>query len=123
LTFSVYVEKPKTVMGKRFHRRFNAEFGKIHDVKFEQRVNYNAQTPHGEVLQMTHGANYYPKSKTSDHDFIEIPCHWDFNHMVETANDCVQVLAKLLNQKNGTLLFSANIPTRTFHGYKVMMSW
>jgi hypothetical protein len=91
MTYSVYVTLKNTPTGEQ-EKMINQEFEKIHDQTFKQEVNININTWKGELLEMRHGVNFdlYP-----NHIEIDIPCHWSYNHLIQTAKDIVSVIKTL----------------------------
>jgi len=90
MTYSVFitptkqnVEKTKEMWGK-----LNEEFTEIHNQNFEQEVNIRNRK--GVIRKMQHGLS--SRLCLDDHGFFTIPCHWDYDHMVQTAKDIRKVM-------------------------------
>lgn len=91
MTCSVFVhlKEPPT---NELMKKIDAAFRRVHDQNFTQTVNITPSNPNGERSKMRHGVNF---DLEEDHTTIDIPCHWDYNHGVQTSHDIVAVLKVL----------------------------
>jgi hypothetical protein len=76
------------------HERLNEAFLKRHDQTFMQYVNIDGHTGIGRWEAMDHGIGFYPADKYGPPS-ISIPCHWDYDHMVQTKEDIEEVAKEL----------------------------
>ena len=91
MSYAVYVSG-KTL--KNDYKTLNTEFCKIHNMNFKQEVNIDLINRTSEIKEMHHEIYYYP-AKNNSNAFIQIPCHWDYNHMVQTEKDILSAAVKL----------------------------
>ena len=69
-------------------------FKKIHDQKFKTVANFNTDNNwKGEEVTCQHSLSFVSKG-TAD-EFIAIPCHWNYEHAIQTAKDITGVLLRL----------------------------
>ncbi len=54
---------------------------------------------------------------------FEIICHWDFDHMVKTANTAAEVLKDLCDIEEPLPTFSRENLEAEFGGYEFFLSW
>jgi proteasome assembly chaperone (PAC2) family protein len=91
MSYAVYASG-KTL--EKDYKTLNDEFCKIHNMKFKQEVNIDLINDASEIKEMHHEIYYYPAENNSN-AFIQIPCHWDYNHMVQTEKDILSAAVKL----------------------------
>ena len=74
--------------------QINQEFVKIHPV-ITITANLSAKNDwKGELVECKHGGvEFLDKGKKDE--FIVIPCHWDYEHAIQTAKDITDVLLRL----------------------------
>ena len=121
MSYSVYVSKDGGIP-EDFFNSFNEAFEKLHDPEHDLKFDFpNGVGTHG--CTYIGGEDFY--TLPLDQRFIDIMCHWDFEHMVETAKDACTVLIQLTNKVVPIPVFSATKDTykHNFLGYEVRMSW
>jgi hypothetical protein len=93
LTYSVDIEGDTLDAD---HEKLDKAFRKIHDQDFEQEMDI-CMTPgdpnfgQGRIEKMEHGICRYGCGRTSSRCFLySIPCHWDYDHMLQTQADILK---------------------------------
>jgi len=92
MTHSVEVSLHIPIINPEVRQKLDEEFRQLHDQTFKQEVNIKPQkegSMKGEVKEMKHGLGIWVDAQT-----FFIPCHWDYNHMVQTQKDIKKVLKK-----------------------------
>ena len=73
--------------------KINKRFREVHNIHFKQWVD---QTPKngfkGEPREMDHDAGFWDYEGKRE---MGIPCHWDYDHMIQTQKDIKKVLKEL----------------------------
>ena len=83
LSIPIINPEVRTKMAKRFNE--------IHDQTFMQTVNYTPQKD-GSMKGETKAMEHSPEFIWVDSQFFYIPCHWSYEHAIETQINIKQVL-------------------------------
>lgn len=69
-------------------------FKDTHDQEFKAMAGGNASNDFkGELTTCPHTVKWVGKGELDE--FIAIPCHWDYEHAIQTAKDITEVMLRL----------------------------
>lgn len=113
MTYSVYIEPVnEDVPVLDIYEEFREEFMRKHT----HPRNLAKFTDHGiQVIETV--------EKDSVPPFFSIICHWNFDHMVKTAETAAEVLKDLCGIEEPVPTFSRDSPEAEFGRYVISLSW